>query len=226
MKKQVIIVGIFFLVVTFSYAKGLRLGLQASPLVSWMKPDKSFTSKESIGLGYSYGLIVDLDFTDNYSFGTGINLTHQRGNIRYDSAFTLRSLSTIDTLSGSMKTKLQFLEIPLTIKLKSNEVGYMRFFGQFGLTPGITLKAFGDVFSHNVTGQNITKDINFMNIAMTLGAGVEYSLGGKTSLIGALMFNNGFIDVTRKNKSLIANSAYSDTKVILNNFTLRIGILF
>ncbi len=59
---------------------------------------------------------------------------------------------------------------------------------------------------------------------MVISGGIEYSLGGSTSLIVGATFNNGFSDVLKgKNNYVNKTTAHKAT----NNFiALNLGILF
>ena len=59
-----------------------------------------------------------------------------------------------------------------------------------------------------------------INLGMQIGAGVEIPFSSSNSLVAGLLFNNGFIDVTKN------NSWGNDGRINLNNFALKLGIFF
>jgi hypothetical protein len=63
---------------------------------------------------------------------------------------------------------------------------------------------------------NVKKEINLFNTNYFFGGGVEYNVGGNTSLLAGIFFNNGFLDVLSNN----------DHKAVLNYLTFRVGVLF
>jgi hypothetical protein len=73
----------------------------------------------------------------------------------------------------------------------------------------------------NATGSQLSKDnvgqeINLINLSYNFGGGVEYNIGGQTSLMLGVFFNNGFADVLSNN----------DYKSAINFLSLRVGMLF
>ena len=201
-------------------SKKASFGLQGSPMISWMKPDVKTIENEGVKLGFGYGLILDFNFHDNYSFSTGLSVLSSNSKIQYNDTtdFIFFEHAEIkDTLPlGTMVTyKLGYIEFPLTLKLKTNEIGYITYFGQFGLSSQFKIKAKADASSNNIAGDDISKEVKFLNLALTIGAGFQYSLGGDTYLLVALLYNNGFLDVTK-----------DDDKVALKSLALRLGIMF
>jgi opacity protein-like surface antigen len=142
------------------------------------------------------------------------------------------------------KLDLQYIEVPLTLKLKTNEIGYLTYYGQIGITPGVKLKGRVDASSNNqnddLQNTNVLKDINFVNLALTVGGGIEYSLTKDVSLLAGIYFNNGFINVIPKdggdenvniqnkiNKDKAERPKTSDgEKISMNNVSLRLGFMF
>ena len=51
-------------------AQKVRLGLNASPLMSWMKGEGDLTS-DGMQVSYSFGLMLDYNFTPNYALASG-----------------------------------------------------------------------------------------------------------------------------------------------------------
>jgi opacity protein-like surface antigen len=178
----------------------LHFGLKVSPTLAWFKSDTKDVTSDGSKLGFAYGLMTDFAFTPNYVFATGVDVTYRGGKIK-----------SADTSGNSVSINytLQYIEIPLTLKLKTNEIGYITYFGKFGFAPGINIKA-------QIDGENGKSGIEPINIAFIVGLGAEYSLGGKTSLMGGITFNNGFVDVVKS----------SDLKLTTNFISLDIGLFF
>lgn len=197
----------------------VNFGLQISPLLSWMKPDVKTISSTGNRFGFSYGLMLDYNLTQNYAFSTGLTVAQNGGTLKYDNLLAFKTETKTDTFPANSEVsyRLQYIEIPLCLKLKTNEIGYMTYFGQFGLSTGINIKAKGDIKngSKDLVDEKINKEVNFLNLGLIMGGGVEYSLGGKTALQGGLYFNNGFVDVTD-----------DKDKAILNYLSLKVGIMF
>jgi hypothetical protein len=207
-------------------AQNFRFGLKASPLLTWMKSEDKSIEHRGLKAGFNYGLMFEYLLTENYGAASGITITHKGGKVAYTDSvpfpITIKENSEktrIDTFrQPKVNLNTQYLEIPITLKLKTNEIGYMTYFGQFGIAPGINLRSKADIEAKNrdAIDVNLIKDMRTFNIALQMGAGFEYNLGGNTSLLIGLYFNNGFADVNR----------FGNNRVILNHLALRAGVLF
>ena len=205
--------------------KKVGFGLQATPALTWMKPDDKETQKNSSKIGFSYGLMFDFRFGDNYSLSTGINMLGASAKLDYldpDTSgvlFTYGSGTgkTTDTLNKFTATyRVSYIEIPIHLLLKTNEIGYMTYFGQFGLSTQIKSKARVDASVNDIDDEDVTDEIRVLNMGLSIGAGFEYSLGGNTKLIVALIYNNGFSDVLKNDEET----------VMWKSFGLKLGIMF
>jgi hypothetical protein len=65
---------------------------------------------------------------------------------------------------------------------------------------------------------NINNEVSPVNLAMNVGIGFDYDIGGNNSVSTGLIFQNGLMDVTTDN-------AFSD-KTIINSLKLKIGLIF
>lgn len=206
---------------------GLHFGLKAAPSLAWLRTDSKGLVSNGSKFGFTYGLITEFKFSDNYSFATGIDVTYRGGKTRSteESVFLNGDLAT--TITDNSIT-LQYVEVPITLKLKTNEIGYLTYYLQAGLAPGINIRARNDFKSSTqdkTTGAvttfesskvDISSNINTLNLSMVIGGGVEYTLSGSTVLLAGLQFNNGFLDVDDR----------TEYKVNSNYLALTIGLLF
>jgi hypothetical protein len=68
--------------------------------------------------------------------------------------------------------------------------------------------------------ENVLSNIQPVALGMQVGAGVEIPISDKNVLVAGLVFNNGFIDVTK-------NSSWGgDGRINLNNLALKLGVFF
>jgi hypothetical protein len=204
----------------------IQLGAKISPSLSWLNSNSSDISSDGTTAKFSWGFMADFRFADKYYFSSGFNINSIGGKISYtdsDTSFTL------GTKHRNIRTK--YIEIPLTIKMKTRQFGYLTFFGQigFGLNMKISAHSDDDFFPNNNTSVAISKSdikiedqINFFRLSMILAAGVEYNLGGSTSLYGAISFNNGFNNIFNTVKTL----PQIDADASSNSLELSLGILF
>ncbi|MES2827208.1 MAG: porin family protein [Bacteroidota bacterium] len=184
---------------------GFRLGLTAHPTIGWVKPD--IGKSNGVALGFSYGLIGDFNFTQNYSFATGLTITTING--KSSEVLTSQSLGGAPVQSEyQLKYKLQYVEVPLTLKLKTVKINNVRYYGQFGLSNNIKIGAKQNI---DITGGSSSKgidvsdDIKFYRAGLIIGAGAEFDISTNSSITTGLTFNNGFTDITNDKSTTVRN---------------------
>jgi hypothetical protein len=190
--------------------KGFKLGLTAHPNFGWIKSDVQGIKVDGLRAGFSYGLLGDFYFAENYAFSTAVLLTTINGQTK--------SEQTSNT-GDQQIYKIQYIEIPLKLKLSTSETNGIKFYGEFGLGNGFCVRAKQDVKSTTsanvVEGADIYKNISFYRASLILGAGAEFKVGEKTALVGGLSFDNGFTDIQ------------SGTGTLKNSYLgLNLGVFF
>ncbi len=202
----------------FAQKTNLRFTVFVDPKFSWMKSDYNSIENDGTKMGVNIGLNVDNFFADNYALMTGISIDNTGGNLKFDYAKTLQTGSGEEDLpaGSSVNYKLQYISVPLGLKLKTNEIGYWTFFTHLGLNGGINIKATAEVDGFELENENISDEVNLFNLGYYIGAGAEYSIGGNAAIVVGLTYTNGFVDITDGN----------DSKVTLSNVAIRLGVLF
>ncbi len=232
MKKSISII-LFFVLTTAVMAQDgekqpkFRFGLKIAPSVAWLGPDKTKFNDLSVENGgakikFGYGLITEFILAKNYSFLTGVEVNYLGGIINYKDAnrVNYRLNDTAAVFLKSREYKQQYITIPLALKLKTNEIGYMTYFGQIGVDLSFKIKGrandIGTVFykehidstdfsvegpAYDEKDVDILKQVGalgFLRVALNVGAGVEWNIAGNTSLLFALNYNNGFTNFFNK----------------------------
>ncbi len=211
--KSLLISSFLLLIFAKTQAQDFYLGFRVDPTIGFFQSDDPRFQSNGSKLGLNFGIIADYKLTDNYLLGTGLSVNTMGGKF-------------IDTQDLTNKKNnnytIRYLEIPITLKLRTNEIGYSKYFGQFGLTPGVNIRARnnGDLEQGPILTPNPKKDIsdeiNDFRVGLVIGGGVEYSLGDRTAFIGGLSFNNGLTDI----------SDDKDYKVLNSYVALNLGIIF
>jgi hypothetical protein len=183
-----------------------------------MTPDVKNIEKDGSRFSIKGGLVVDLFFAKNYAFTTGISISNSGGNLLYTDSLTLETNNAKQTLNpeSTVNYKLQYLTVPLGLKFKTKQIGYLTFFAQLGLAPEINIKARADATDDQLENNNVSEEINLINLSYYFGGGLEYSLGGNTALFTGINFYNGFIDVLKS----------KDSKEIQSLLSLNLGVMF
>ena len=228
----------------------VRFGLQVAPNLSWFKANSDGYESDGTKTGFSYGLSVEFFLSQNYLVSTGVNILSAGGKLNYKGT-TIGFTSETYPANIQNVYRLGYIDIPLTLKLRTNEIGYFTYFGQFGVNTGFNYRAKQNIYAtytETRTGlpwinedqnKNAKGDINFINMALVIGAGVEYNISGNTSLVLGVTFNNGFINQLDVKQNLLdsngdavidndGNAVYSDkdASANLNYLALNIGIYF
>lgn len=175
--------------------RNLSFGLSTNPNIGWLTFDNSAYDQEA-KIGYSYGLIADFGFTRNYFFSTGLQIN------------TLNTRLIVDNNENTQDLRLQYAEIPLAIKLKTDGNNLGRFYGQFGFTTGVKVSG----KSKELDSSNFSKmnRVNLLRLGLQIGAGAEWRVGGSLSFLTGLTYNNGFTQAVKtgqpKNSYLSLNA--------------------
>jgi hypothetical protein len=220
MKRMIIFLFVLFFVAEFSYSQydgNFRLGLKAAPSLGWIKPKSDTILANGTHVGFSFGLISEFVLAENYSFATGFDVAAIGGKAKYQS---YKDISYDDY-------KLKYLEIPLTLKMKTNQISYTSIYGQIGLGVGFNLNSrsaqkitdLANVEISNKSNLDVKKEINFIRASLIIGGGAEIAILGNTAILVGVTYNNGFLNMFSSNNANDKNAA--------NNYVaLNIGILF
>jgi hypothetical protein len=217
---------------TQSIAQDFKMGLAISPNTAWMV--STDYDHETLGAKVNFGFefMADVLFSENYALGLGVNVFNTGGDVRY----LVVDPEDDDYLMNVDRTySLQYVELPLTFKMRTNEIGYTTVFGRFGLGVGMNIKAEadearyrsyreitnGEWSTYDVGGSPISdripidSDVKLFRASMIIGGGIERTLSGETALVVGLNYNASFTN-THKDVELI-NVDSSQSPVVISN---------
>lgn len=210
-----------------------RFGAQLSPVAAWMTSDKSQIKGGGLVVGMKLGALGEYNFAKNYSltFGIGFGF-NQGGKLQFPQGGNLLPKSELAEIPEDFRRnlpsdtkityKLTYIEFPFSLKMRTREYGYVRYFVE---APIITLggltaaKANIDAANIDVNKQKIKDDMKRLNAQWGLGAGMEYNFSQDNALGIGLYYNQGFFDLTKNYGDL------SD-KTVDHNVTLRLAVFF
>lgn len=201
------------------FSQDLRFGVFVEPQVDWFQVERRTASSDGVLMGINGGLVVNKYFAKNYAFATGLSIGTQGGKLLFSDTTTLITYEnepvTING-QGTVNYRLQYITIPMGLKLKSNQIGYFSFNVVLGFSGQININA----KSVNSTIQELDnvpldKEINLFNMGYYFGAGVDYSITEDTSLTLGFVYHNGFI-----------NLMTDKPKVHSRALALRVGVIF
>lgn len=208
----------------------VEIGLKVSPSISYLRTDSpSATSFKSESSKFSFGggIFLDYFFGENYAFNTGLLLMGKGGTISYQEPQPLGGSVGVRV---SQKIAIQYLEIPATIKLFTNEVAPdTRVYFQVGGSVAfpVSTRINGDKFysdAYNGNAQTDASDHVFAVDANLIGGlGVEYQLGKSTKFLTGISYHHGLIDLDRYFEK---HRGFSDINIKNSVFTLDLGLKF
>lgn len=225
---------VFFLCVFFGTANGqgenLRLGLTLEPFsFSWMNSNSPTIVRDKYNFSRSLYIKAEYYMSPYIAFATGVGITgNQGGQLNYENGGDVWKDSPLDPESlhnlppgADVRSKIQYLEVPFALKLRTDEIGLFRvFFEVPRFTIGATTRGRGEVTAQDINeeNQNINKSLSWFNLSYGVMGGVEYSLTEDISAIIGLNWKQGFVDVT--------DDSGVDSKITTGTFGLHVGILF
>ncbi len=263
----------------YTHAQGIKFGVHVDPLISLMASNDKKVVPDGANFGFGFGVEMEYYFSEgeNYAFSFGGNFAlNKGGKLSYADGGRLLPNSELDNTvyfdnqtgssasstqssgldlplvpGATVRYNINYIEVPLGLKLRTNEIGqsYMRaFFHLPILTIGIPVSARaivdaprpatpltpGFYTTEASKGENIYKDIIPIQFTLGTGAGVEYSPNdeGGLRLVGGFYYHYGFLDTVKKNylydNTVTPSTPTKESKARtgFHNIGLRIGIIF
>ena len=216
--KRILIVPLLLIVIESLSAQQFKIGVFADPQITWLKPDSRNTSSTGSVMGIDGGVLFDKYFQKNYAFQTGVSLGTVGGGLQFGNHITFTAYGEDTTLAPgtSVDYRLNYISVPVGLKLRTNQIGYFSYFARLGFLNQFNIDARATSSDGALNDSDISKEIFFYDLSYYFGLGVQYNLSEDTALLMALNYNSGFIDVTSDD----------DIKAFTRSISLRIGIIF
>ncbi len=198
----------------------VRFGFKLDPGASFLNPQEGGVTRNSGRFYFSYGVLADwfIDDEERYALASGVQVTHFGSVMQYESG---KGLGAFSSASTEYDLRLQYIEIPVTLKLKTATAKGFDFYGQFGGFVGAPIRARANVISNmqKFEKQSVLREIQPFAAGMIIGAGLEYPLTETLTGVVGINYQNNFVDITR-------NGKWNDGRVTANSFILRLGFIF
>lgn len=234
MKKIILLTALVFTIGVVN-AQSFRFGLTTSANFAWMGSKSKAVDPDGTIVNFSFGALAEraIGIGSNYSVQSGIVIANVGGGLKFErNTYETDTLGTITGANDVKYTyKLRYLEIPLALKLKTNELGMFKYYGIFGMEPAFRIAAKAtvegspfdddDVFVNSedfsaYDGGIFSDDVGPIKLSMIVGGGVEYTIDQKTIAFAGIRYNDGFTDILT-DKSVNGKSRY---------FSVQLGIFF
>lgn len=204
----------------------VEIGLKLSPSITNLRtesPSALSFQNESSKLTIGGGLIVDYFFGQNYAFGTGLQLVGKGGTISYFDQSTSQRYE--------QKIGIQYLEVPVTVKLFTNDVATdTKLYFQLGGTLGGAIagridgnKRYTDPAATSLGETKALDHVIIPEAAVLLGFGAEYQLGQSTKVLAGISYHRGLLNI---DNYFGDERGFSDVTLKNSEFALDLGIKF
>ncbi|WP_420317122.1 porin family protein [Ekhidna sp.] len=185
----------------------VKLGLKLAPVITANRAKNDAQTIENDGskMKFSVGLIADKSFSETYFLSTGLIYLPKHAAFR----------SADNTVEEEYK--LQYLQIPLGLKLFTNEIAPdVRPYIQIG--SGLEIKVFDEPEDPSyVTIEEFTP----VDVPVILGAGIEYRAGINTTLFGGFSYQRGLINTVNE-----AAAGFEDLQIRNTVLSIDLGVKF
>ncbi len=180
-------------------AQDYRYGVYAAPVISWFRTDIDEVKNQGARGGFILSISAERYLTDNWHFSTGLAFINSSARLKSSSPthFRFPDFTSIVAAGDPVIYRIQYISIPVGIKIKTSEAGYLSYFAEFGLDPKVVINGRADIPSINIKGESAMSEIRRFNFAYHFNGGVDYSIDGNTSLILGLGFESNIFDTTK-----------------------------
>jgi hypothetical protein len=204
-------ISLFIVLLTFclsAFPQKLKLGIDIEPQLAWLSSDTRNVITDNAKFGIKGGIVCDKYFSKNYALHGGILIGTEGGTIKFNDISSIHTEDSLVHLSANTKVeyKLQYLSIPLGLKLRTNQIGYFTYYVLAGFNNQIRLKAKANSNDNTLQNDLINKEIRFYNLGYYFGLGAEYALSQDTGLTFGLNYYQGFVDITTSGASVKSRS--------------------
>lgn len=188
--------------------RGFTFGMKMGPAFDWAGSKNNTIHNEGTRLGFRWGLVADYYFSENYALVTGLNVNYLRGHYSYEDKmpFALDSVTNYFAMGNVDRLyKATTFEIPVALKMVTEEFGPFSFFAQVGASVGYTRKALAkDVFEgtgEDAAYQHSDEDYvsakaqyNPFHLGLNVSVGAQFVIKGSTRAFADLYYSRDLLN--------------------------------
>ncbi|MGK7394540.1 MAG: outer membrane beta-barrel protein [Candidatus Cyclobacteriaceae bacterium M3_2C_046] len=211
--KSLLIFFSFLFVLTYNIYAQVDIGAKVFPLFSVNRlsseSDLARFSANGANLKLAGGATLDFFLKENYYFSTGLFFLPKSVGL---------SINPVDNAPTVEEDyNLQYLQIPLTLKLFTNEISLdKRLYFQVGVSSDIK------IHEENKSENNVyIKNFKIIDSSLLISTGIDWRIGYTTYAYGGISYARGLFNVVGEQIDL-------DEKIVVKNdyLSLEIGIRF
>jgi hypothetical protein len=185
--------------------QGFAFGIKLGPNFGWT----GSTTAQSLGsrTGFDVGVVGEYYFADNYAIVSGVNVSFLGGHYLFDNAHIVTDSLNPDgflEMYGVDRTfKSTVYEIPLMLKMVTNEFGDIPLRAYFEVGGGIGLAAKKVMVKDAIPSENIAapekwgvtnKEFSNLRASLKIGAGAQYTVDESTRLFAGVYFSHDILN--------------------------------
>ncbi len=197
-----------FILFSAAASAQVRLGLKLAPVIVSNRAanDAQTANNDGSVVKMSIGLIADKPLAETYLLSSGLVYIPKRAAFR-DSDLAIKE-----------EYNVQYLQIPLTVKLFTNEVAPdLKVYFQIG--GGLEIKVFDEPLDPTYT---LVESFNPVDIPVILASGIEYRAGLSTTIFAAFSYQRGLTNVINQTTS----ATIDDLAVRSTVVSIDLGVKF
>jgi len=230
-----------------------RLGLSFSPVVSWFSTsgDAGLVEPDGTRFNIAFGLNTDFRIGENsqYYFSTGLFLLNTGGSLKHD-YYIQNDDGSFSLTERTSDFRINYVNIPVTIMLRTQEIGYSRYFARVGFDAGVSTKStydyedlrLSDDQTFSVEDESASDLTSLFRFGLRVEGGFEYNIGGTTNLFFTAAYNHGLNNVFTNDYELPTGESVDgrlaidpnsgepfldrEVKASTNLFTVTVGAYF
>lgn len=225
--------------------QSFKLGFKVMPTLNFVKVMEGNVASNGAKLGFSYGLMGDFNLgkNPNYWFSVEALISSMPASVKATEDTLYNNASGFSAIykNVAFDYKLQYIQIPLSLKFRTNDIGNLSYWFQFGTAPSILIQnkvatssnpsLYSTSVKSHAPNRNSNDVLDFngdagkgrfiddvvpVRLPLILGAGVEFKISGRTVANAGLRWDNAFTDMF-SDKNLKARNNY---------LGLQVGIFF
>ncbi len=195
-RKYLLPVGLFILM-TSTVTAQFKLGIQMTPTLSTNRisaeSDSLSLNTDGAGLRFAFGPVVEVPIQENYYFSSGLFFVSKRAGIETRRKGSNPGIPIRETY------RLQYLQVPISLKLFTNEVGLdKKIYFQLGTTLEFNIEE-----EPKEEENFLIEDFRRFDSSLLAAVGVEYKLGLNTTLFGGFSYHRGLFNSVSDQSDLI-----------------------
>ncbi|MCF0206790.1 MAG: PorT family protein [Bacteroidales bacterium] len=202
-------------------------GMYVKGGLSWfMSDNKRYVENEKVKMSYGFGAVMNYRFTNNFALDISGGYSCIGGTANFING-TMPFEDIDNTLIGGptinkYKYTNSYIELPIAIQGRTNEIGYFTYFLKLGATPMVRIKS---KIAPDLEARTATKQTYLFSAGWTVGAGFEMTLVGNTRLLVEVDYLGTLTDLD-KIKTIKDDLTELNPSIKINDVALKVGILF